>query len=158
MSPILRAMSTMPRTLTALALALALAACGSDDTTADPDASPPPTAPTASPEPTSAPAGSPAASPTATDTAPEVRTVAVEVRGGEVVGGTERVEVAVGETLRLEVTSDVADRVHVHGYDLERPVDAGATVTVEFTADIPGVFEVELEDRGLQLLELEVGG
>ena len=61
-----------------------------------------------------------------------------------------------GESVTLKVTSDVADHVHVHGYDLFTDVAAGDPVTIEFSADIPGVFEVELEDSGLLLLELEV--
>lgn len=83
--------------------------------------------------------------------------VDVEVRGGEVVGGVQRVEVDTGERVLLVVTSDVADQVHVHGVDVTREVEAGGTVDVDFTADIPGVFEIELEERRLQLAELVVG-
>lgn len=83
--------------------------------------------------------------------------VEVEVRDGEVVGGVQRVEVDTGERVLLVVTSDVADEVHVHGVDVTREVEAGGTVDVDFTADIPGVFEIELEDRGLRLVELVVG-
>ena len=58
--------------------------------------------------------------------------------------------------MRLVVTSDVADEVHVHGYDEKAAVPANGTVELSFTADIPGVFEVELEQRGRRLLTLEV--
>ena len=51
---------------------------------------------------------------------------------------------------------DAADEVHVHGYDFSSDVEAGDTVTIEFTADIAGVFEVELEDARLPILELVV--
>lgn len=81
----------------------------------------------------------------------------LEVRGGQVVGGVERVEADVGDIVALTVTSDVADHVHVHGYDLETPVSPGKPAEVTFQADIPGVFEVELEDRGLEIAELVVG-
>jgi hypothetical protein len=54
------------------------------------------------------------------------------------------------------VRSDVADHVHLHGYDLMRDVAPGAPAQLVFTADIPGRFEIELEDRHLQLAELEV--
>lgn len=83
--------------------------------------------------------------------------VEVEVSDGEVVGGVRRVEVDTGERVLLVVTSDVADEVHVHGVDITGEVEAGGTVDVDFTADIPGVFEIELEERGLQLVELVVG-
>ncbi len=83
--------------------------------------------------------------------------VEVEVSDGQVVGGVRRVEVDTGERVLLVVTSDVADEVHVHGVDITGEVEAGGTVDVDFSADVPGVFEIELEERGLQLVELVVG-
>ena len=44
------------------------------------------------------------------------------------------------------MTSDVADEVHVHFNDDEKDVAAGGTVTFDFTADKPGVYEVELHE------------
>ena len=58
--------------------------------------------------------------------------------------------------VRIVVTSDVADEVHVHGYDLKADVGPGLPGTVQFQATIPGTFEVELEGLGLLLFELEV--
>ncbi len=58
--------------------------------------------------------------------------------------------------MRLIVCSDVSDQVHVHGYDRGVEVPANGTATVEFVADRAGVFEVELERRGVQLAQLEV--
>lgn len=81
--------------------------------------------------------------------------VEVTVSSGQVEGGG-RVPVALGDTVTIRVTSDVADRVHLHGYDVLADVGAGETAELTFTADIPGVFEVELEDAGIPLLELEV--
>lgn len=83
-------------------------------------------------------------------------TIAVE--GGQVRGGVQRIQADVGDTVALRVTSDVADHVHVHGYDLEEPVAPGEPMTRTFQTDIPGVFEIELENRGLKLADLEVGG
>lgn len=100
--------------------------------------------------------------PTTTADAPPTtagpQVVAVEVRDGSVVGGARRVAVERGGALDIQVSSDVDDEIHVHGYDLTEPVAAGTAATVSFTADIPGVFEVELEDRHLLLVTLEVRG
>jgi hypothetical protein len=82
--------------------------------------------------------------------------VMVSVTDGKVTPKTHRVDVAKGSTVALMVTTDVSDEVHVHGYDLKKDVDAGDTGTIEFVADQSGVFEVELEDAALQLLQLEV--
>ncbi len=89
-------------------------------------------------------------------TLPAERSVTIEVRDGMVVGGPARVESRLGEQLRMVVSSDVADEVHLHGYDRSAPVGAGGQASIVLTADIPGVFEIELESRRLRLGELVV--
>lgn len=80
----------------------------------------------------------------------------VVVRDGEPVGGVAALEYSAGDQVRFEVTSDVADEVHVHGYDLLETVSAGGTASFDFPAEIEGIFEVELEGRGVQIAELRV--
>ncbi len=81
--------------------------------------------------------------------------IVIDVAGGEVTGGG-RYRVAVGSAVTVQITADVADEVHVHGYDLTTDTVPGEVASMTFTADIPGVFEVELEAAGLPLFELEV--
>lgn len=100
-------------------------------------------------------AGAPPASTAPAPAGPE-QVVAVTFAGGAVQGGVSRTPVQLGRKVRLVVNSDVADEVHVHGYDLKAEVPGGGVGTVEFVADQPGVFEVELESRGAQLAQLEV--
>jgi heme/copper-type cytochrome/quinol oxidase subunit 2 len=71
-------------------------------------------------------------------------------------GGVSRVPVHLGSSVALVVSSDVADEVHLHGYNRKVDVPAGGTATLEFVADQAGVFEAELESRGTQLVQLEV--
>jgi hypothetical protein len=85
------------------------------------------------------------------------RRIEVEVTGDRVSGDTGRVVVPAGEQVTLAVTSDVADEVHVHGYDLTAEMVPGEPEELTFTATIPGVFEVELHDAGTVLLSLQVG-
>jgi hypothetical protein len=82
--------------------------------------------------------------------------ITVAVRGGVVIPPTHRVPIAKGSQVQLMVTSDVDDEVHIHGYNIEKPVSAGETVTIDFTADQSGLFEVETHESNLQLLQLEV--
>jgi plastocyanin len=82
--------------------------------------------------------------------------IEVEVAGGQVSGDTGRVPVTAGEQVTLVITSDVADEVHVHGYDLEAELSPGQPTELVFDATIPGVFEVELHEAGTQLLSLQV--
>jgi len=86
----------------------------------------------------------------------DVVVVEARISGGAVQTDGERVEVGLGKTVRLVILSDENDELHVHGYELKRPVTAGKELTLEFVADIPGVFEVELEEAGLPLFELRV--
>ena len=61
-----------------------------------------------------------------------------------------------GDTVRFRVRSDVADEVHVHGYDLMKDVKPGETITFSFPASITGIFEIELENAGEQIAQLRV--
>ncbi|WP_433557610.1 hypothetical protein ACQPWY_01530 [Pseudonocardia xinjiangensis] len=89
-------------------------------------------------------------------TADGVQRVEVAVAGGAVTGGVRRFAVPLGSTVEVVVASDVADEVHLHGYDRTAYVTAGATTTLRFVADLPGVFDVELEQRSLPLTQLQV--
>ena len=81
----------------------------------------------------------------------------VAFAAGQVSGDTGRVPVPVGEEVTITVTSDVADEIHLHGYDLSAEVSPEAPATLTFPATIPGVFEVELEQLGTLLFTLQVG-
>lgn len=87
---------------------------------------------------------------------PQVASITVEIANGQVQGPTERIELTRGQQVRLAVRSDKADELHVHGYDASAGLVPGEPSTVEFTADIPGVFEVELHESGLVLPSLVV--
>jgi hypothetical protein len=81
--------------------------------------------------------------------------VRISFENGEVTG-PRRPEFAVGDPVVLVIRSDVADHVHVHGYDLMEDVAPGTPARISFRADAPGRFEVELEDRHVPLTELVV--
>jgi hypothetical protein len=82
--------------------------------------------------------------------------IEIRIVGGQPVGGIRRVTVTKPQLVDLVVHSDVADEVHLHGYDLHQDVEAGGTARIRFQAKIQGVFEAELENRKLQILELTV--
>lgn len=103
---------------------------------------------------TTAPRGEDATTGERQRTAPAAPTIVI--RGGEPVGGVRKLEHEAGESVRFRVRSDVADHVHVHGYDLMKDVPAGGTVAFSFPADIEGIFEIELEERGVQIGELRI--
>lgn len=96
---------------------------------------------------------------TTTTTEPEVEkptVVRIVVVNGVPKGGIVRKSVDKGARVVIVVKSDVADEVHLHGYDISRDVAAGGTVRIAFLAKVPGRFEVELERRGTQIADLTV--
>ena len=107
---------------------------------------------------TSAPATTTAPTGTTTTPAkpPKPEPPTIVVKDSKPAGGVKDIEVDKGERVEFSVQSDVADEVHVHGYDLMKDVEAGGEVRFGFKADIDGAFEVELEDRGEQIAELTV--
>jgi hypothetical protein len=78
-----------------------------------------------------------------TSAANELR-LEVDASAGQVGGDAGRVPVPEGTHVTLVVTSDVPDEVHLHGYDVEAPLEPGTPAELSFDATIPGVFEVEL--------------
>lgn len=80
----------------------------------------------------------------------------VSYKGGAITPAPTRYKVAKGNQVSITVTSDVADEIHLHGYDRKVDLQPNAAGTLTFTADITGVFEVELENLGKQLFELQV--
>jgi hypothetical protein len=124
---------------------LLLAGCGGGKEAATTPSAPPPPATTTA-----------AATTTTSPAVPKAKVIAIRIEGGKPVGGIARHTVKQGEVVQLVVHSDVADEVHLHGYDLHQDVDAGGTARIRFRAKIPGVFEAELENRKLQILELTV--
>ena len=106
------------------------------------------------PSPSVAPSATTVASGVASDAAQQ--TLSLTVAGGRVTGDTGRVKVALGTRLRITVTSDVADEIHVHLYDLTQEISANEAGSIEFVADKPGVVEVELEHSKLPLTHLAI--
>ncbi len=91
-----------------------------------------------------------------TATRPESVQLVVTIRGGEPVDGIVRATARKGDPVVVIVRSDVADHVHVHGYDLMADVAPGKPARIGFIANVTGRFEIELEDRGKQIAQLTV--
>lgn len=118
-----------------LVLALGLSACGGGDD----DPAPTPGGESSS----SSDSGDPVA-------------VTVTREGDSFTPNGERVELEIGQTLDLTITSDTAGEFHVHSTpEQEIAYDAG-TSEHEITIDRPGVVEVESHEPASIVLQLEV--
>lgn len=132
----------------AVTVLFAVTGCGGDD---------PPTTATAPPAAATTAASSTVASPTASLPPAAVdQEIVVTVAGKKVTPPTGRIEVRRSATVRITVTSDVADDLHVHGYDLTKSLSAGQPASIDFRADRTGLFEVETHDTHLVLFQLVV--
>lgn len=68
----------------------------------------------------------------------------------------ERVSVERGTAVRIVVASDRPDELHLHGYDLRAEVGPDREAVLELRLAEAGLFELELHDSGLVLLQLAV--
>jgi hypothetical protein len=85
-----------------------------------------------------------------------VKEITVAIAGRQVTPPPGRIDVTKGQTVRITVTSDVADEAHVHGFDKAASLQPGTPATIEFVADESGLFEVETHESELQLFQLVV--
>lgn len=92
----------------------------------------------------------------ANEAAKKPRVPTIVVRDGEPVGGVQTLEYSAGEEIRFRVSSDAAEEIHVHGYDIAKDVPAGGTVEFDFPAELEGIYEAELEGLGVQIIELRI--
>jgi hypothetical protein len=84
------------------------------------------------------------------------QTVTVTVKNGKIVGGLAHPKLKQGDKVKFIVHADVSDEVHLHGYDIMRNVTPAKPAEIDFTANLPGRFESELEHRKMTIAEFEV--
>ncbi len=82
--------------------------------------------------------------------------VRVTIRGKNVSPAPGNVNVPLGNTLRLIVTSDHNDQLHAHGFDVEVTLTAGRPTTLDLRATTPGIYEIETHHPPLTLMHVVV--
>ncbi|WP_020390301.1 cupredoxin domain-containing protein [Kribbella catacumbae] len=141
---------------------LVLAGCGDDSGTGATPSTAPSSAPT--PTPTETPSGTPGSTPntkspsnTADPSGEQADvTVDVTVANGKVNPSGSSIKVKAGQTVLITAVSDAEDQLHVHGYDKELELKPGKPVSVKFTANMKGTFEVETHESGKLVAKLVV--
>lgn len=129
----------------ALVLALGLSACGGSDDDSG----------------TATPSDSGSSSSSGSDsgsgsTSSDAVEVTVTREGDTFTPNGERVDLAIGQTLDLTITSDVAGELHVHSTPEQEIAYEAGTSEHEITIDRPGVVEVESHEPDQVVLQLEV--
>ena len=83
-------------------------------------------------------------------------TLTIYVGKHGVAGGPKKFTVRAGRHVVLVVHAVIGKEVHLHGYDIEKPVRSKtAAVRLPFVAKIKGVFEIELHITESQ--EIKIG-
>jgi FtsP/CotA-like multicopper oxidase with cupredoxin domain len=86
---------------------------------------------------------------------PKPKVTRLKITGGVVAGEAKTIEVSRGDTVRIVVTADASDEIHLHGYDITRTAAPGQPARFRFKANAEGAFEIESHvaaDAGLDAL------
>ena len=88
--------------------------------------------------------------------APLPQAIQLVVKGGRLASGPAVIQVTQGTEVLIDVVSDKADELHVHGYNLSVDLRPGAPAQLRFVADKTGRFEYELHQARAEIGALEV--
>jgi plastocyanin len=80
---------------------------------------------------------------------PQEKTFDLAIKEGAMT--PDEVTVSEGDHVNLRITSDSPLEFHLHGYDLEKEVEAGEPAQLSFDATITGRFPVEDHDTDTEL-------
>ena len=85
------------------------------------------------------------------------KVIEVTIDGDSVTPNGERVEVATGQDVELDITADVAGEIHVHSTpELELEYQAGTSTVTIPGIEQPGTVDVEVHDPEKVIVQLEV--
>lgn len=143
----------------ALVGALLMSACTTSSPTSGPSSSAPASSagtPATSGTATGGTAATPSTTTPSTTTPPNTTVVRVSIRGKNVTPAPGDVNIPLGSTLRLIVTSDHNDQLHAHGFDVEAALTAGRPTTLHLRATTPGTYEIETHHPPLTLMHVVV--
>ena len=87
---------------------------------------------------------------------PRPQVTRVRLKGHRPVGGPKSIEVKKGDRVRVVVTSDAADEVHLHGYDITRDTAPGRPARFSFKANLEGAFDMESHESEAKVAGLQV--
>jgi hypothetical protein len=81
----------------------------------------------------------------------------IQIKDAKPLGGIQDLSVTKGDPIRFEVDSDTAGDVHLHGYEIEKPVEKGGTASFDVPSTLDGKFEIELHIGGSETNAVQIG-
>lgn len=141
-----------------LTAALVLASCSQTDSpvVAPTTAPPATTGPTVTTGPPATTSPAPSTSPSASPSTPAGRRIDITVKGKRVTPAPATVNIAVGQSLTIAVTSDQDNTLHAHGFEIAKDLKAGQRGEITIKGAQTGSFEFELHDPELRLFQVAV--
>ena len=90
---------------------------------------------------------------------PGPKTARIELKDHNPVGGSKVIKVKRDDRVLIVVTSDVADSIHLHGYDIEKEAGPSKPARFAFRAKNEGAYELESHhaDEKIATLQVEPG-
>lgn len=82
--------------------------------------------------------------------------ISITVQKGRPIGGIKRPKVKKGRVVRFVIRTDAGKGIHLHGYEIEKTPKQGKATVIQFTAKLPGRFELELHHPDVVLADLTV--
>jgi FtsP/CotA-like multicopper oxidase with cupredoxin domain len=83
---------------------------------------------------------------------PEPAVTRIAIKGRKRQGAEQTITVQKGDRVRIVVTADAPNLIHLHGYDIEHEAAPGRPARFDFKANLEGEFELEshtFADAGL---------
>lgn len=80
---------------------------------------------------------------------PQDLSFSMTIEGGELADDESTLTVNQHDTVTIDWTSDMPLLVHLHGYNIETQVDAGARAQMSFVADAPGRYDIAVHAPGM---------
>lgn len=87
---------------------------------------------------------------------PQAKIFNLVIQNKKLVSGAGTLQVNEGDQVTINVTSDEADELHVHGYDKSVDLEASKSAQLMFSANLTGRFPYELENSKTEIGALEV--
>jgi heme/copper-type cytochrome/quinol oxidase subunit 2 len=85
-----------------------------------------------------------------------IKTFDLVINGKKITSGDSVLKVNLNDEVTINVTSDEAEELHIHGYDNSVELVPSQKAELKFTANISGRFPFELENSGTELGSIEV--
>ncbi|HEX4917442.1 MAG TPA: hypothetical protein VFV43_06055 [Limnobacter sp.] len=82
----------------------------------------------------------------------------ISVRGGQLLTEAVRLQIQVGQSAHLLVFTDEDGTLTLEGTDLHAKLLAGKTNAIEFKPQVPGLYDLVIEDAGLAVGQINVIG